>query len=130
MVGRVIPPFKSLCLLGCLRFDCLPFDAVVVFCFFCFLKDFIVCALMQVRTLNSPTVDEFRGALGAFVASFVYMLQGEELPKEEELGSLVLAGVPFSTPEAVARLFTVFTPLPTTVREQSFDYFYLFFFSS
>lgn len=90
------------------------------------MKDFIVCAITQERTLNAPTVDEFRGALEAFVLSFVYM-QGEELPNEEELGSPVLGGVPFSTPEDVAGLFIVSTPLPTTVREQSFDYFFLFF---
>ncbi|XAR49836.1 hypothetical protein NMG60_11003991 [Bertholletia excelsa] len=57
---------------------------------------------LEVQTLSCPCIEEFRRTFDSFQPNFVY-LQGEWLPNNE-VGSLVWAGVDLSTAEAVARL--------------------------
>ncbi|XP_052180658.1 AT-rich interactive domain-containing protein 4-like isoform X2 [Diospyros lotus] len=66
---------------------------------------------LEVQTLTNPSVEEFHKILNSFKPNFVY-LQGEHLPNDE-VGSLVWAGVDLSTAESIDGLFG--TTLPTTV---------------
>ncbi|XP_047341293.1 AT-rich interactive domain-containing protein 4-like [Impatiens glandulifera] len=69
------------------------------------------CGRLEVQTLNSPSIEEFRRALDALHPSFVY-LQGQHRPNNE-VGPLSWAGIELSSEEGVAGLFEATTP--TTV---------------
>ncbi|KAK4793547.1 hypothetical protein SAY86_023982 [Trapa natans] len=66
---------------------------------------------LEVQTLASPSKDEFSRALESYRPSIVY-LQGEYV-EDNEAGSLILGGIDYAHPEAVAELFPA--SLPVTV---------------
>ncbi|XP_047337676.1 AT-rich interactive domain-containing protein 4-like [Impatiens glandulifera] len=66
---------------------------------------------LEIQTLTSPSIEDFRKALDAFQPNFVY-LQGEQR-SNNEVGPLSWSGVDFSSEEMVAGLFD--TSTPTTV---------------
>ncbi|KAH6821847.1 ARID/BRIGHT DNA-binding domain-containing protein [Perilla frutescens var. hirtella] len=66
---------------------------------------------LEVQTLKSPTLDEFRKVLDSWQPNLVY-LQGKQLANEE-VGSVSWGGVELSSPEAVSGLFS--STIPTTV---------------
>ncbi|KAF5182829.1 At-rich interactive domain-containing protein [Thalictrum thalictroides] len=67
---------------------------------------------LEVQTLISPTIDEFKQALESLRPNILY-LQGNRLQNEEEIGSLIWGGVDLSSTESICGLFG--SVLPDTI---------------